>query len=142
MGNNPKLQCLAKKNLDFLANPLIKWVFLATYWFWALKVLLPPWPPGSISVRLEASKKVKLVHVPQGAAKLQTVKVLVFEKIKSVHRWRSFQMTIWDIKRKVQFLKNEKSLTVCNFAAPWGIWSNTFLEASNLRLFWARCSQE
>ena len=34
------------------------------------------------TVRLEASKKVILVHVPQGAAKLQAVKVFVFEKIK------------------------------------------------------------
>ena len=31
-------------------------------------------------MRLEASKKVLLVHVPQGAAKLWAVKVLVFQK--------------------------------------------------------------
>ena len=37
-------------------------------------------------MRLEASKKVLFVHVPQGAAKLQAVKLLVFQKIKSVHR--------------------------------------------------------
>ena len=77
---------------------------------------------------LEASKKVLLVHVPQGAAKLQAVKFIVFQKIK---------------KTKVQFLKNEKSLTACYFAAPLGTWtSNTFLEASNLTLFEARCSRE
>ena len=46
------------------------------------------------SVRLEASKKVLLVHVSQWNAKLQAVKVLVLEKIKSVHRWRCFHMTI------------------------------------------------
>ena len=34
------------------------------------------------SVRLEASKKVLLVHVPQGAVKLQAVKVLVLKKSK------------------------------------------------------------
>ena len=46
------------------------------------------------SARLEASKKVLNVHVPQGAVKLQAVKVLILEKIKSVHRWRCFHMTI------------------------------------------------
>ena len=34
------------------------------------------------SVRLEDSKKVLLIYVPQGAAKLQAVKILVLEKIK------------------------------------------------------------
>ena len=60
------------------------------------------------SVRLEASKKVLLVHMPQGPAKLWAVKVLVLQKIKSVHRWRCFHMKIWYIKSNVQFLKNEK----------------------------------
>ena len=46
------------------------------------------------SARLEASKKVLNVHVPQGAAKLQAVKVLVLQKIKSVHRWRCFHMEV------------------------------------------------
>ena len=36
-------------------------------------------------MRLEASKKVILVHLHQGAAKLQAVKFLVLEKIKIVH---------------------------------------------------------
>ena len=57
---------------------------------------------------LEASKKALLVHVPKGAAKLEAVKVLGLEKIKSVHRWRCFHMKISYIKRNVQFLKKEK----------------------------------
>ena len=46
------------------------------------------------SARLEASKKVLNVHMPQGAVKLQAVKVLVLKKIKSVHRCHCFHMTI------------------------------------------------
>ena len=46
------------------------------------------------SVRLEGSKKVPIDHVSQGAANLQAVKLLVLEKIKSVHRWRCFHMKI------------------------------------------------
>ena len=43
---------------------------------------------------LVASKKILIVCVPKGAAKLQAVKVLVLEKIRSVHGWRCFQMRI------------------------------------------------
>ena len=50
------------------------------------------------SMRFEVSKKVLLVQVPQGAEKLQAVKVLVIRKIKSGHRWRCFHMKIWKIK--------------------------------------------
>ena len=78
-------------------------------------------------MRLEVSKKVLLVHLPQGAAKLQAVKVLVLQKIKSVHRWRCFHMKIWYIKSNVHFLKNKKNLTACNFAAPWSTWTTRVL---------------
>ena len=51
----------------------------------------------------EASKKVLLVNMPQGAAKLQAVKVLVLKKIKRVHRWLSFlyDNVIHKLKRKM-----------------------------------------
>ena len=56
------LQCLAKK-LDFLANSLIKWVFLAKdfelYKSCHLHDCL-----ALKSVKLEASQKVLLIHVP------------------------------------------------------------------------------
>ena len=45
-------------------------------------------------------------------------------------------------KKKCTIFEKWKSLTACNFAAPWGIWkSGTFLEASNLTLFGARWSR-
>ena len=62
------------------------------------------------SLRLEASKKVLLVHVPQWAAKLQAVKVLVSQKIKSVHRWRCFHMkTLQPLKANGQVVPFWKS---------------------------------
>ena len=71
-------------------------------------------------MRLEVSKKVLLVHLPQGAAKLQAVKLLVFQKIKSVHRWRCFHMTIRDTERanfdKQKTLENVKLVTF-----PWNM---------------------
>ena len=40
----------------------------------------------------------------------------------------------YDTYKEKQFLKNGKSLTACNFAAPQGTWtSSTFLEASILK---------
>ena len=46
-------------------------------------------------------KKVLHIHMPQGAAKLQAVKVLVLEKIKNVHSWHCFHIIIWYIRRKM-----------------------------------------
>ena len=51
------------------------------------------------SVRLEVIKKVLLVHLPQGAAKLHINKVLALEKMGCFH------MTIWYMKKKVIFEK-------------------------------------
>ena len=73
------LQCLPKK-LDFLSIYLIKRVFLAK----GFELLMSCHPHDHLalnSVRFEASKKVLFVHVPQGAAKLQTVKLFSFSKI-------------------------------------------------------------
>ena len=62
-----------------LVISLIKQLFLSES-FGSLKGLPTPWPPCS-SVRLEASKKVLLVHVPQETAKLQAFKLFAFFKI-------------------------------------------------------------
>ena len=70
------------------------------------------------SVRLEDSKKVLLVHVPQGAAKSGVVKFVVLEKIKSVHRWHCFHMKIWGKTLKSFFSK----------ILPWNISTVIFLE--------------
>ena len=67
------VQCLAKK-LDFLENPLIKWVFLAKD-FELYKSCHRNEHLAPNSARLKVSKKVLLVHVCQGAAKLQAVKL-------------------------------------------------------------------
>ena len=89
---NFEIQCLAKK-LVILPISLINWPFSSEDFkpqqpCYFREHLVPN------SMRLEASKKVLLVHVPQGTAKLQAVKVLVLQKIKSVHRWRCFHMKI------------------------------------------------
>ena len=68
-----------KKKLDFFVFYLIKWVFLAEG-FELLKSCHPYGHMAPNSVKLEASKKVLLIHVPQGAAKLQAVKLFSFFK--------------------------------------------------------------
>ena len=86
------IQWLAKK-LVIWSFYLIKLDFLAM----GLELLMsfhPYYHLAPNDVRLEASKKLVFVHVPQGAAKLRAVKVLVFQKIKSVHRWHCFHMKI------------------------------------------------
>ena len=72
------VQCLAKK-LDFLSVYLIKRVFLAKG-FELCKSCQPHDHLTPNSVRLEASKKVLVVHVPQGSAKFQAVKLFSFFK--------------------------------------------------------------
>ena len=73
-----KVQWLAKK---FVISSiyLINLVFL-TKVFELLKSCHPHDHLAPNSVRLEASKKVLLVHMPQGAAKLQAVKLIKFFK--------------------------------------------------------------
>ena len=67
----------------------------------ALEILPPHEHISPISMRLEASKKVLLAHVAQGAAKLQVVKVKNLEK-------SSFCLVA----------VNTETLSSCNFAAP------------------------
>ena len=102
---------------------------ISKYGFWALKVLPPPWSTGSRSVRLEASKKVLLVHMPQWAAKLQAVKLFSF--FKNCTFLFMYHIFIWNQRHLWTLLIfwNTKTLTACDFAAPWGIWkSSTFLK--------------
>ena len=69
------------------------------------------------SLRLETSKKVLLVHVPQGSAKLQAVKLFSFFKnyiflfIHHIVIWKHHHL--WTL---LIFL-SAKTLTACNFAA-------------------------
>ena len=81
---------------------------------WDILALEPAcvWNAKGIDIASNAEPVDTSVRWPQlqnkTKKKLQAVKVLVLQKIKSVHRWRCFHMKIWYIKRNVQFLKNEK----------------------------------
>ena len=90
-------------------------------------------------MRLAASKKVLHIHVPQGAAKLQTVKLFSF--FKNYIFLFIYHIVIWKQRHLYTFLifSSTKNLTACNFAAPWGTRiCSTFLKTSNQSLFGAR----
>ena len=110
----------AHKRSDAYSNLLSKPQLLSMTWQ-TFKTLQPPWQSGSKQILIGGFQKCKTCPCASRGCKVTGCQILVLEKIKSVHRWRCFHMTIWYIK-KMWFLKNEKSLTACNFAAPWGIW--------------------
>ena len=108
--------------------------------FWAIIALLFPWTPGSKQCEIGGFQKG--ITCPCASRSCNFVGCQTFSKN------YIFLFVYHIVIRKQHHLwtpdfSSSKTLIATNFAAPWGIWtSNTFLEASNLTMFGARCSWE
>ena len=109
--------------------------------FWALKVLPPPWPPSSKLYEIGGFQKGTTCPFASRGCKVTGCQTFSF--FKNCTFLFMYHIFIWKQRHLWTLLIfwSTKTLTACNFAAPWGKWtSSTFLETSNLIELGARWS--
>ena len=101
------------KRSDAYSNLLSKPQLLSMTWQ-TFKTLQPPWQSGSKQILIGGFQICKTCPCASRGCKVTGYQSFSIEKIKSVHRWRCFHMTIWYIKK-------------CNFWKMKKVWQSTTL---------------
>ena len=134
--NSSTVPC--KKTRDFAHFPYKIAIF--EWGFWGLKVLPPPWSPGSKQCEIGGFQKG--ITCPCASRGCNFAGCQIFSKnyifLFVYHIVIRKQHHLW-----ASDFSSSKTLTAYNFAAPWGTWtSSTSFEASSLTMFGARWSWE